>query len=267
MTKKKIVKEFFAVLVAFISLITGYLIYDYILKNQTDIDGIVIVTLLIIPFLLYFLVSGKIKEIRGPADLQIKFASATNEKIKPSDILQIKYISPRIKKGTVTDNSNIEYEKPSKKELGNQPNTVRIKLENPEVNDKICDYLDQLEVIPSLKTLKYIVFVSPSGDFEAMIPLSSPQLKDNEGDCTTGKLIDRVERVEDSDINLETCKGYRSYNDGVSSSFSKRQCLEIMLKDEVDALPIIDNRILKGVIEKTKLIENIILDVAAEIDE
>ncbi len=222
-----------------------------LLKAKAGIqDAPIIITLLILPLLVYGVVSGRIRELHAPGGWLAKFDTSANTGIQ-SDILPIEPI--------LVQKDFVEH---SIETLRKRPNALKLILQDGAVDLPICDYIDSLLASPAFR---YVVFVNSAEDFVGIIPISSIAAELTPGgDCRSRDLIQWI--VTEQFEEVGKVPGFIWRKNAASPDWSKRRCLEEMQNKGIDLLPVVgkDNK-LQGVIEKGQLVSSLIVDVAARL--
>lgn len=241
-------RDFEAVIAAALSLGLGLAIV-ILLKKQFGVEDVtVLAVLLIVPLLMYVVVSGRIIELRGPFGLHAIFTKNTIEKE------QIKILH-------ITAKKNKEIEPLTIEELKKRPTALKFILTGDnDLDYKICDYLDALSKAASFK---YVIFTMLSNEFIGMIPakaiMEAPEFMSSDDKCGVIDLIDWVVNRKFDEINK--LQGFIWKEESASPDWKKDHCLKVFQRKNADVLPVVMNNSLIGVIEKSKIISSLVLDI------
>jgi len=218
----------------------------------TDSSG-VLVTLLLAPALAYALVSGSLTEVAAPGGWKLKFSAG--RQISQSD-----WIGPTgLSVEQILDVTSQEDPEAWASELRRQPTVLEARLDRPEL---LCEALTTITTGFGWEAIRYLVLVDRAGDFHSMLPLKSiaanEELIGPKGDCNAGILLNWVSEEAPSLSNL---RGFARRKDAVNRGWSRKECLKRMLQLEADALPILEEGGLIGIVERSALVTSIVADL------
>jgi hypothetical protein len=225
----------------------------WLAKSQAGIDGdAVLVSLLLIPLIMYLTLSGKLTGLKGPGGLEATFREAatqsvtwTAQTVEPSQGTQV------IAKEGIRD---------IQARLGrldeSRPILMTIKVGQQASYD--WDALKRyMTALSQFRNFKFIVFIDqndrllaymPSWAFRGLINL--PELGD--------EFINRINQGDIADL--------RRYPGVVQETISTRSsnvdALRQMMRQNLEALVVTDEQgLLKGVVERDQLVSRILLDL------
>lgn len=226
---------------------------EFSLKNNE-------IFLALLPLILYGLLSGRIQRLEF-AGLKVysEFQKAINTRITKRDIIPI--VPIEIEKEPLRNKHDLP--RLSERLLRKRPNALKLTLRKDRTKYPICDYIDALTESP---TFRYVVFVDSLDDFKALIPVSSIAANlTTGGECEAESLINYIQEPKKYHHKIRELPGLVLDYQAASPSWEKRRCLEEMHYEKNDAIPVVEEDKLVGVIEKSYLVASIIIDVSAAI--
>jgi hypothetical protein len=163
-----------------------------------------------------------------------------------------------------------QFRPPSEAELRRHPNALWITI-NSNLSLPICDYLTYIGRLLAAEVIRYAIFVDASGKFIGMVPLTSIT-RDKElspdGDCKAERLIEWIASQDSKDFNrIRNLKGFVWRDDAANDDWSRRECLETMLQLGVEALPLVRHERIAGIIEKSQIVNSLIVDLTARLED
>lgn len=224
----------------------------WFLKDIMQIDrDTVYVAVLLIPALVYMIVSGRITEFKGPGGLAAKFAEAAKEAVSAAS----EKVEPSIEQmQTIAKDSRQELERKRREINESRPIIMTMTLGKTNYYNRVV-VLDYIEVLSQFRNFKFVVFVDGEGRFVAYMPswavkglLSKPELGN--------AFIEAINRG--SSEELFSYPGV--VKDTISTQSTNAEALREMTKQNLEALVVIDEkRGLKGVVERDQVLSKMML--------
>ncbi len=227
-----------------------------LLLNRFGLAGnaAVVLTLMLLPVVVYAVTTGRLKELRGPGGWLATFTDASLKTLRREDLLPVKF---RI---VVQE----EFQPPPEDLLRRHPTVLLIALSSVPREFPICEYVGFLDSLFASASVRYLVVEDASGLFLGMAPLKSiaevPELLTPDGECRAGVLVDWIENNEI--LNLGRIPGFVSEPDAARMDWDRRTCLTEMLRRGIEALPVVSQGRLMGIVESTKLTTLLVADLA-----
>ena len=202
------------------------------------------------------------------------FFTGEIERLQVGDIK----IERQIRKAAQQDVGNevVPVRKLEAAEKGGLASIPEIRLRRPEaltfrlgrqsyVGDAICQYIGEMPF------LRYLVLLDDAsghgGDFWALVPIDGvlAEVSRNGGGCNA----DRLEHwIESSDrAALGKLPGTVTVDEALTSASTKLESLEKMNALQVNVLPVVADRRLAGVVERSSLVSGLIVEVARNLAE
>jgi hypothetical protein len=233
-------------------------------KSILTADGTIITILILLPILGYSVLSGKLSSIKGPGGFEAQFTDASQQKIKVDEVKSGYSIieSEKIESENLQDISEggESEDKLNNKILPNlrplEPFVMTFILGN---NYNIEKSLEYLKALVSYKVIKFAVFLNTKNEFVAYTSL--PRLKHiltipNED---AGKHFFRD--IQDSNItSLLNYPGIITTT--ISTISTNTEALQTMLDHDLEAIIVVENQNLKGIVQREKIINKLILSLA-----
>ena len=72
--------------------------------------------------------------------------------------------------------------------------------------------------------------------------------------------------IEDLE-KIKSLNGFVWSKDAVSIDWSRRQCLEEMVRRGIEAVPVVKHGKIEGIVERSQLVSSLIVDVAARLED
>ncbi|GEM_PF-2079160 len=244
-------KELKAIGISLLFLILGFAVV-WLTKAVVKIEGnAVYVSLLLIPILVYTIISGRLKEFKGPGGLEARFSEAASQAIKPVS----ETIEPSVEEMQIIAKEGMRALQRKKPDIDEtRPIVMTMILGKGYYYDwnAVRQYMNFLA---QYRNFKFVVFLDDKERFVAYMPswafkglISLPELADefinviNEG------------RVQD----LYRYPGVEK--ETISTKSSNVEALHRMTTNNLEALVVIDeDRNLKGVVEREQVISKIML--------
>lgn len=244
-------RELKAIGISLLFLILGFAVV-WFTKAVVKIEGnAVYVSLLFIPVLVYVIISGRLKELKGPGGLEARFSEAASQAIKPAS----ETIEPSVEEMQIIAKEGMRALQRKKPDIDEtRPIVMTMVLGKGPYYDwqAVTQYMNFLA---QYRNFKFVVFLDDKERFVAYMPswafkglISLPELADefinviNEG------------RVQD----LYRYPGVEK--ETISTKSSNVQALRQMTTENLEALVVIDeDRKLKGVVEREQVISKLML--------
>lgn len=244
-------KELKAVGISLLFLILGFAVV-WLTKAVVNIEGnAVYVSLLLIPILVYTIISGRLKEFKGPGGLEARFSEAAAQTIKPVS----ETIEPSIEEMQILAKEGLRALQQKKPELDEtRPIVMTMILGKGSYYD--WDAVKQyMNFLGQYRNFKFVVFLDDKERFIAYMPawafkglISLPEL--------TGEFIGVINQGRTQD--LFRYQGVEK--ETISTKSSNFEALQQMTKVNIEALVVVDeNRKLKGVVEREQVLSRIML--------
>ena len=211
-------------------------------------NSAIALALLLLPWVVYGIVSGRVTELRGPGGLTAIFSATTRAKLIRQEVLLVQPIEVQpIEVGK-------EFLPPKKEQLRLYPNALKITVGNGALKLPICEYLTYVGELLASQAVRYVIFVDASGKFVSMVPVASIS-KDKEligphGECMAGRLIEWIASRDKYREQIGKLEGFVWSQDSASFDWSRRRCLEEMVRKGVEALPVVEHGKIEGIVER-----------------
>lgn len=259
----KLSRDVTAVIVAVVSFLIGIGLLWVVKKWEIQDSNVAIVIILLVPLIFYLVVSEKVLEFSAPGGFQFKFAEATMiplARITLSELRNLDLIQP------VPLIIHKEFGEFEETELWQNPNVLKMYVEDLTEFSPLCDYLYELVYKRmAAGTIRYIIFSNKVKEdkFVGMFPISNISretgLIEPDGGCKTYELIDWV--MQENVEKLYRLNGYVGLADAAKTSMSKGDCLRKMYEKNLDAIPLVHEDHLFGIIERTRLLDSVMMDI------
>ena len=162
-------RERHAIIISLVFLLTGFIIL-WITKSLIKIEGeAALISLLLIPMFIYVIVSGKIKEFKGPGGLGATFFETASQSVR----IATEKIEPSIAEMQVVEKEGILALERKRQELNEAYPTIMTltlgKINDPNHYDS-RDVLRYLEFLSQFRNFKFVVFIDSNSRFVAYMP-------------------------------------------------------------------------------------------------
>jgi hypothetical protein len=242
-------REARAIGLSLLFLTAGFLVV-WLTKSVVGIDGdVIFVSLLLIPVLVYLVLSGRLEELRGPGGLEARFTRVAQESVT----IAKQAIAPSIQAMDMVRKAGLEELTRLRAEIDeSRPTVMTIELGRGHyTSDAVTGYLDFLS---QFRNFKFVVFLDQAGSFVAYMPqwavrgmLSKPELKSG--------FIDAINRNARDDL--------RRYpgliQDAISSDATNAEALREMERLNLEALLVVDGNTPRGVVEREQILSRMML--------
>jgi len=244
-------KEIRAIGISLLFLAFGFLVIWFI-RAVVNIEGdAVFVSLLIIPVLVYMVISGKLKELKGPGGLEAKFTEAASESISAS----FETVEPSIDDMQIVVKAGVRALQEQRQQLNEaKPIVMTMELGRRGYYNKEA-VLEYIKNLSQFRNFKFVVFLDEGKRFLAYMPswafrglISMPELG-----------YEFINVINES--HLEDLFRYPGVvRETISTECTDAEALSEMLEQNLEALVVIDeNRNLKGVVEREQVLSRMML--------
>lgn len=253
---KKSIGEKGAIVISILFLLLGVFVV-WLAKNIADIEGDAIyITLILIPILVYVIISGRLRELKGPGGLEARFSEAASQDIKPS----YETVEPSVEEMQILAKGGLRELQHKKFDIDeSRPIVMTMILGKGGYYDwqAVTQYMNFLS---QYSNFKFVVFLDGKNQFVAYMPswafiglIKLPELAD-----------EFIEIINDGCIkDLYRYPGV--VKDTISTKSTNIVALQQMMIENLEALVVIDEeRHLKGVLEREQVISKIILTLVRE---
>jgi hypothetical protein len=256
-------KEIRAIWLSVLFLFLGCIV-AWIIKSVLKIEGdAVFVSLLLIPLLVYAIISGKLEELKGPGGLEAKFAKAASESVS----IASEEIKPSVEEMQMVSKESVKFLERKQREIDEtKPIVMLMKLGKTSEDDysqSERDYygrqavLQYLEALSKFRNFKFIVFVDINQRFLAYMPswalkglLSEPELG--------GRFIRAVNQGRKSEL----FRYPGLVREAIRTQSTNAEALREMMRQNLEALIVTDeNDRLAGVVEREQVLSRMMLSL------
>ena len=133
----------------------------------------------------------------------------------------------------------------------------------------ICEYLAYVGQNLGAETVRYVVFLDNSERFLALLPVTSisrnSELNPPEGECRAWELMEWMR--EKNYKELRQLNGFVATENSASMEWSKSDCLRAMFRGSLEALPVVKDTRLIGIVERTRLVTSIVVDISGRLED
>lgn len=202
----------------------------------------------LIPFIILLIVSGKLKEIRGPGGIGLsmrdEIQKPVSSEIIESTSLEVDSAYVMQKGSSIRDKRNEIAENPP------QVLSFKIGVENIYANRVISEYIDVLEPFPEFR---FILFNDKNGKFMGCMKFSDFKVVLRTGDI--------LQMIESGQI-LNTPRVIRN---SIQTTSTTRQALNEMERLKSNILPVVDHeQKFIGMVTQEELVRKILIKVLRE---
>ncbi|HEY0073379.1 MAG TPA: CBS domain-containing protein [Abditibacteriaceae bacterium] len=251
-------KQHRAIIVSLLFLLTGFIVL-WLTKTLIKIEGeAVLISLLLIPAFVYVIVSGRIKEFKGPGGFEATFFETASQSVN----IATEKIEPSVAEMQVVAKEGVRALERKRQELNEAHPTIMTltlgEISNPS-NYNRQDVLTYLEFLSQLRNFKFVVIMDRNKSFVAYMPhwalkglLDNPNLGH--------EFIDLVNNGGRE--NLLRFPGI--IRKTISTQTTNVEALREMTNQNLEALVVIDEHSqLKGVVEREQILSRMMLALAA----
>ncbi|HEY0075114.1 MAG TPA: hypothetical protein VGB77_13535 [Abditibacteriaceae bacterium] len=252
-------KDEVAMVTTFFFLPIGLLIL-WFAKTVLGISGdAVLATLVVIPVLIYCIISGRIKGFKGPGGIEATFLETASQPIK----VGLEKLEPSNQDMQIIEKASLSELEQWKQQINDAlPVIMTLHLGNLEIEDQYSAYgvIHYLDFLSQFRNFRFIVFLGNDKRFIAYMQpwvlkglLNNPNLGYEFIHLTNaGQMSDlrRFPGLIEETVTVETT------NSGA---------LAVMTKHNLDALIVVDgNRQLKGVVDRNQILSKMMLALGTQ---
>ncbi len=247
-------KDIRAMIIAVIFLGLGFLVL-WITKSIMDIKGdAVFISLLLIPILVYVIISGKLEELKGPGGLEAKFVKAANESISAATEkveLSIEEMQIVLKEGlTLLEKKRLELNEA-------QPIVMIMEIGKRGYYDRVA-VLNYIDMLSQFRNFKFVVFLDRNNQFVSYMPSWAVK-----GLISKQYLGDEFISIINNGNKNELFQFPGVVRETIRTESTNAEALREMTKQNLEALVVIDgNNQLKGVVEREQVLSKMMLSLA-----
>ena len=227
----------------------------YVMKTYLALEGDnLFVSLLLIPVVIYLVLSGRLSELKA-GGFSMVFNQALKETVTLSPSSVELPIDPleAVEKGGYSPLQETMRRLSSLKDA--KPVTLTLNLGRGYVDEAIMFYISSLSQFPSFK---FVVMLDEMNKVVGYFPVNA-FLQIIQNDDIAGRFINNIRNAELEELNQFP----GIITETVSPNASNIEALEILQKGDYDALLVVDdNRNLRGVVQRDKIIGNMLLSMA-----
>lgn len=222
-------------------------------KSIIGIQGdAVLVSLLLIPVLVYVIITGKLEEFKAPGGLEAKFVKVANESVSAAS----ETVKPSVEDMQIIRKSSSALLDKKREEINEaQPIVMIMELGKGGYERDLA--LGYLEVLSQFRNFKFVVFVDTSNRFLGYMPSWAAKglLVKNE---LGGEFINVINTGRTSD--LFRYPGF--VTETISTQWTNADALHEMTRQNLEALVVIDeNKQLIGVVEREQILSRMMLSL------
>lgn len=243
-----------AIIIALIFLLLGILAV-WLAKQFLDIEGdAIFVTILLVPTLVYLIISGRLTELKAPGGLEAKFAGIADQSVEPtSETIESSVRDMEIMvKGGVR-----ELQKQTRRLDESRPIILTLTLGRQGYYNRDA-LLRYVEGLLQYRTFKFVVILDQENNFVAYIP------------AWTMLQILRMEALGEEFVGIINDGNVRELQQypgvvirTISIESTNVDALQEMTEQNLEALIVIGrDRKLKGVVEREQIISKLLLGVS-----
>lgn len=247
------ISEIRAIGISILFLVLGFGVL-WFAKSVISIEGdMVFISLLLIPILVYVIISGKLEELKGPGGLEAKFVKAAAEAIS----IASDEVKPSVEEMQVVLKENLSVLEKKRRELNEaQPIVMIMELGKGDYYRREV-VLEYLEMLSQFRNFKFVVFVDNNNRFVAYMPswalkglLSKPQLG-----------FEFIREINEGH-KQELFRYPGIVRDTIRMQSTNAEALGEMTRQNLEALVVTDeNNELKGVVEREQVLSKMMLSL------
>jgi CBS domain-containing protein len=244
--------EWSAVVVAIGSVAIGLAVVWLAQRFVQPIEGSVLIALMLLPFFVYLIASGKLAEFKAPGGIEAKFAQAAAESVRPASET-VAYDDPQvIAKETIRSLLDRKT-----KEIDESKPVVMTMSIGGTARYGSSDIAQYLKVLTQFRNFKFIVFLDKDQRFVAYMPswalnqlVTIPELADEFVNAVNQGQIAQVLRYPG--VVKRT----------ISTKSTNAEALREMQEQNIEALVVIDDQQkLRGVVEREQVLGRMMLSL------
>jgi CBS domain-containing protein len=246
-------KETKAILIAILFLGLGFLVL-WLTKSIMSIEGdAVFISLLLIPILVYVIISGKLEELKGPGGLEAKFAKAANESISAATEkveLSVEEMQIVLKEGLgILEKKRLDLNEA-------QPIVMIMEIGKRGYYDREA-VLKYIEILSQFRNFKFVVFVDKNNQFVSYMPSWAVK-----GLISKQYLGDEFISIINTGNKTVLFQFPGVVRETIRTESTNAEALREMTKQNLEALVVIDgNNQLKGVVEREQILSKMMLSL------
>lgn len=253
MSRPSLVKEVTGILLSILFLALGFLAL-WLAKYKLSVAGdAVFVSLLLVPMIVYVIVTGRLGELKAPGGLEAKFVNVAQE--PAAEIASERVEVVREEMEVVTKSGTDELARLERLLDGSKRIVLALPLGKTHYDRSAAE--QYIERFLRYRSFTFVVFLDKQDRLVAHIASWAMLriLKGDQGD----RLIQIIN--EGNVLDLVDFPGVMT--EAVSTSDSNIDALSKMMALNLDAIPVIDDsRKLKGVIEREQVLSKLMLAMA-----
>jgi hypothetical protein len=253
-TSKKGEQERRAVLFALLFLAVGFVIL-WFTKAVLKIEGeAVLIALLVMPILVYLILSGKLEEFKGPGGLEAKFTKVAGETVAAAS----EEVKLSVEEMQIVMKESLVVLERKRQELNEaQPIVMIMELgkHNYYQREAVLRYLD---VLSQFRNFRFVVFVDTNKRFTAYMTYWA--LK---GLLTYSDLGDHFIYDVNEGLAQELFRFPGFIRETIRTQSTNSDALREMTKQNMEALVVIDEKNeLSGIVEREQILSRMMLSLA-----
>jgi CBS domain-containing protein len=251
-------REWLALAGAVVFLLLGFAGIYVVVKVAGEKDGTVLAALLIIPALLYLLLSGRVKDLKGPAGLELTLAEVANRSIPMPDHahgtreLSFEKIESIAKGRTATLDERIKQIPPD------TPVVLTFTLGSAIDGHAAANYAKRLT---QLRRFRHVAIVDSQGKLVSYMEerafRHTMDVDDPSGVTSAMTLVNNIR-----DKQLGEVKAFPGMiHHTVSPRTSIAQALRKMERTHLNAMLVVDKGVIRGIVERDRLANALLLSL------
>jgi CBS domain-containing protein len=245
--------EAVAIAVAAGSVALAFAVVGLAKRAFPQIEGPVLVTLMLLPLVAYLIASGKLTEFKAPGGIEARFAATAKDTVRPASET-IAYDDPQI----VAREGGVRKLLARKaREIDQSRPVVMTMTIGGKVQYTLEDVVRYLDVLSQLRSFKLVVFLD--GDKRVVAYMEAWVLKELvEQSELAGEFIELVNSGQ-----IESVIGYPGIaKKTISTTSTNIDALREMQEQNLEALVVVDEqRMLRGVVERERVVTSMMLSL------
>jgi hypothetical protein len=245
-----------AIILSTIFLVVG-LIVVWVAKEAIKLDAdAVLVSLLILPVIVFMVLSGKLEELKGPGGLEARFSKIARESITPAD----QTIEASVQDTEMVEKQGVDKLRVLRQRLNeSKPTVMTMELGSHRHPNgyNAEDVREYLNLLSQVRNFKFVLFQDHGQNFVGYMPHWSLR-----GILELHRLGNEFIR----EINYGERDRLARYPGVITKAISSRttnvQALQEMEKANLEALIVVDDWKFKGVVEREQLLSRMMLALA-----
>ena len=244
-----------AVLIALVFLVLGFGTIIAVRKVGDITDGVVLASALILPAILYLLISGRVSDLKGPGGLEISIAEVANRSISVGNeggSIELDYDAVRqVEGGTRTESflARVQNVNPS------DPVLFTLKLGSEPINGAAA--ADYVKALTQFARFRFVAIVDSTGKLVCYLEEASFRhlIESNAFDAQT--LLNNIANQNVGDIRSYPGMIHQTVDPDTSIADALRQ----MDRIRASAMLVCEDGYVKGMIERDHLANTLLLKV------